>query len=619
MRVPAVLTLACLLGAALPSSAPAQIMSGIRNQPGPRDPTTMALDTNVGSDARPTFRLKVTRVEVSALVVDDTGKPVRDLKAGDFEIFDDGRKQQIESVAAYTYHGGAIPLDTVDSPSDPNAAVALVTNAWSSSSRVIALLLDDLHIDARRTERARQAARYLVANLAPSDLLYVGITSDASRSTTGFIRDRRRALEIIDSMGGLRLPDPTLEMRQTPQTFSDALIQGTSTPGLAASEQQRAMRLQDAYEAIGRIAGAVRDVSGRRKSLIFVTEGSSVGGSITSSGGLAGDTRGTMLDAIAAASVADLAVYPLNPAGLDLPGDRMIEGFTRQVDVGSNDGRRGYGGREIAHDDLSNVITQFLQAKNQLRDLAALTGGVSMVDRNDISSAIEQVLRDASDYYVVAYEPDKEVKGTRVRPLEVRVKRPGLRVFTRKGYMPPPADPGSPRLNADLSPTMRGLIGGAVPVDALPMVVQLFAIGEQKGRTRYAVVTETAGGPLIDGLDGDRIELEQAIVTIDANGKTSNATQKRAELKIGPAQARTVGMLGVRSVWCVDLPPGPHQVRVATVHKQTGRGGSMYVDIVAEAGQPLNPAALVSLAQAPKPTVFVDPEAKKLMDAGQAH
>ena len=153
---------------------------------------------------------------------------------------------------------------------------------------MIGLLIDDLHIDARRTEKARNAARHLIASLAPSDLLYVGLTSTPGIATAGFIRDRRRALEIVETFGGLRLPDPTLEMRQTPQTFSNPLLQGTRTPGLAASEQQRAMRLEDAYEAIGRIANAVREVSGRRKSLVFLTEGSSVGGSITTSGSLSG-------------------------------------------------------------------------------------------------------------------------------------------------------------------------------------------------------------------------------------------------------------------------------------------------------------------------------------------
>lgn len=606
--------LACVL-VCLPLTASAQIMSGMRNQPTSRDIPTMPLDTNVSTDQRPTFRLKVTRVEVSALVVDATGKPVRDLKASEFEVYDAGRKQDIKSFAAYTYNGGSIPLDTVDSPSDLHNATALVTNAWSSSSRVIGLLLDDLHVDARRTEKTRQAARHLVASLAPSDLLYVGLTSTPGLATAGFVRDRRRALEIIDAFAGMRLPDPTLEMRQTPQTFSNPLLQGMRTPGLAASEQQRAMRLEDAYQAIGRIANAVREVGSRRKSLVFITEGSSVGGSITSSASLSGDTTGKMLDALAAASVADLAVYPLNPAGLDLPTDRMIEGFTRQVDTGSENNTRGFGGREVGHEDLTNILTQYMQGKNQLRDLAALTGGVSLIDTNDLPGAVDRVLRDASDYYVLGYEPDREVKGTKVRPLEVRVTRPGVKVYTRKGYMPPPADPERQKVPSSLSPAMRTLLSGIVPVDALPMVVQMIAIGENKGKVRYAVVTETAGGPLVDGIEGDRVGLEQAILSMDIGGKMSNATQKTVELKVGPAQVAMLGQLGVRTIWCIDLPPGAHQIRVATVHQQSGRGGSMYLDVTVEAGKPADATALISLNQSPKPTAFVDPEARKLMAA----
>ncbi len=556
---------AAVLGAA---AAPAQIMSGRRNQPGPRDVPALPLDTNVSSDARPTFRMKVTRVEVSALVVDAAGRPVRDLQAHEVEVYDGGRRQDIKSFIAYTYHGGAIPLDTVDSPNDPNAQAALVTNAWSSSSRVIALLIDDLHIDARRTERTRQIARHLVARLAPSDLLYVGLTSAAASSTGAFTRDRRRAIDIIESFGGLRLPDPTLEMRQTPQTFSHPLLQGVRTPGLAASEQQRAMRLEDAYEAIGRIAMAVRDVGGRRKSLLFLTEGSSVGGAITTAGTVSADTTGALVDAIAAASIADLAVYPLNPAGLDVPTDRLIEGFTRAVEPASENSTRGFGGREIAHEDLTGVLTQFMQSRNQLRDLAVLTGGVSLVDGNDAAEGIARLLRDASDYYVIAYEPDREVKGTKVRPIEVRVTRPGVKVYARKGYMAPPGLPDSTmKVPSRLSPAMRTLLGGALPTDALPMFVQLITLGQHDGKVRYAVVTETAGGPLVDGLDGDRIGIEQAIVSIDADGRIANATQKKAELKVGPAQVQALGALGLRTIWCIELAPGTHQVRVATVHQ----------------------------------------------------
>ncbi len=590
----------------VPHVVSAQILSGLRNRPSPREIPTIPLDTNVSSGQRPTFRLKVTRVEVSALVVDANGRPVRDLGAGDFEILDDGRPQTIQSFAAYTYHGGAIPLDTIASSTDPEAATALVTNAWSSSSRVIGLLIDDLHIDARNAERARQAANHLIARLSPSDLLFVGLTSTPAVSTVGFVRDRRRAVEIVKSFGGLRLPDPTIEMRQSPQVFNDSALEAYMTPGLAASEQQRSMRLQNAYDAIGRIAHAVRGVTGRRKSLIFLTEGSSIGASTAAAGALTGDTAAAMVNALAAASVADLAVYPMSPVGLDLPTDRLIEGFTRQVD-GT--------GRDILYEDLGSVITQYMQSKNQLRDLASLTGGVSLIDHNDLALAVGRVLSDASDYYVLAYEPDKEVKGGRIRPITVRVTRPGVTVHSRRGYMPPPVDPERTPAPSGLSPEMRTLLTGVLPADALPMVVQMFPIDEHGGKVRYAVVSEMAGGPLVAGLDGDRVGIEQAILSVDAKGRIANATQKNAELKIGPAQVATLGQLGVRSIWTIDLAPGSHQVRLATVHRQSGRGGSMYLDVAVEAGRPLATEALRALAATPRPTAFIDPQVKALMGA----
>ena len=77
-----------------------------------------------------------------------------------------------------------------------------------------------------------------------------------------------------------------------------------------------------------------------------------------------------------------------------------------------------------------------------------------------------------------------------------------------------------------------------------------------------------------------------------------------------------LGQLGVRSIWCIDLPPGAHQLRLATVHEQSGRGGSMYLDVNVETGRSADPSALLAINQAPKPTAFIDPEAKKLLAGG---
>lgn len=598
----ALMVVSCLLGA-VPFTASAQIVSGRMNEGGVRsgmgrfNVPPIPLDTNVGSRG-PTFRASVTRVEVSALVVDAQGKPVRDLRAEDFEVLDGGRKQRVASFTPYSRAARAIPLDELPD----GDSLALATNAWVADSRIIALLIDDLHIDARHAERARTAARRLIDALAPSDLLFVGLTSTPSISTGAFTRDRRRAREIVDGFGGLRLLNAIPEMRQ-------GYLNGPSATGLAGSDHQRAQRLADAYAAVQRIAMAARPATGRRKTLVLLTEGSPVGAGQTASTNLTVETTSAMLDAVAAATAADMAIYPLGPAGLDLPTDRMTEGFTRAVDADNPH-------REIAHEDLRQLIAEFLQAKNQLRDLAALTGGVSLVDRNDVGGAITRVLDDASDYYLLSYEPDKAVKGTKVRPIEVRVKRPGLRVLSRRGYLAPPAGPESEPGQASLSPAMRALLTGVVPDDGLPMTVQAFPVAAQEGRTRFAVVVETAGGPLVAALEKGLLPLEQAVTSVDAEGRLGTVVQKAGTLKVGDALAQSIGARGLRSLWVMDLPPGTHQVRVGTVHPVTGRAGSMYVDLVVDAAQPLETASLAAVAENPMPTAFIAPEIAALLPGG---
>src|SRR4026208_239654 len=125
---------------------------------------------------RPVFRAAVTRVEVSALVLDGNGAPVRGLTVADFEVRENGVPQVVRSFVPFTYEPGAIVLpDPVLERNDRSAPPPSLpaSNYYSSASRVFALILDDLHVDARRTQAARAAARRLVEQLTPADLLFV--------------------------------------------------------------------------------------------------------------------------------------------------------------------------------------------------------------------------------------------------------------------------------------------------------------------------------------------------------------------------------------------------------------------------------------------------------------
>ena len=112
-----------------------------------------------------------------------------------------------------------------------------VSNYYASASRVFALILDDLHVDARRTQVARAAARRLVEQLTPSDLLFVVMTS-SSESTGYFTRDRRQAVEMIERFTGQRLPNQTMGRRDFPARISNrnaSITTSGSAPRFATS------------------------------------------------------------------------------------------------------------------------------------------------------------------------------------------------------------------------------------------------------------------------------------------------------------------------------------------------------------------------------------------------
>lgn len=83
------------------------------------------------------FKSSVEQVAVAALVRDSRGKLVHDLKASDFELFDDGHRR-------------------------------VLTNVWSEPSPAsIAILMDASGSMASKLARAREAANTLVAGLQP--------------------------------------------------------------------------------------------------------------------------------------------------------------------------------------------------------------------------------------------------------------------------------------------------------------------------------------------------------------------------------------------------------------------------------------------------------------------
>lgn len=543
---------------------------------------------------QPMFRAEVTRVEVSALVLDRNGKPVRGLTAGDFEVLENGEPQVVRSFTPFTYEPDLLVLpDPVlaGAGADAPPATAPASNYYTSASRVFALILDDLHVDVRRTQVARAAARRLVEQLSPSDLLFV-VTTSSSESTGYFTRDRRHALRMIDGFMGQRLLNQTVARRQE--------APGGVQHDDSAGRYDHYLRLTG---TIRDVSLALRDVNGRRKTVVLLSEGSSFGAGMENMAvrmpqatdrtrvNASSGTLRLMNETLAAAAAGNVAIYPLSPVGL---GNE------------ENDLMRGFGA--VDQNALMAVLTEAQQAKEMMRDLAALTGGVSLVDTNDPLAGIDRAVQDASSHYVLTYEPESPAKGDEYRTIEVKVRRPGVRVLARRGYRAPGVRPPPPmKVPGSLPPQLRTLLAGVMPDDGLPMRVQAVPVSRTGKRTTVAVVVEV-NGTLLGGDPADgALRVEQGLVTVNGTGKADNGLRRTFDLTLTPLQKEVLAGTGLRSVWAVDLPKGVHQLRVASVDATTGRGGSVYLDVDVSGDTELPPDALVaSRFLSMMPTAFAD-------------
>ena len=168
------------------------------------------------------------------------------------------------------------------------------------------------------------------------------------------------------------------------------------------------------------------------------------------------DTR----DAIAAASKANVNFYTIDPRGLHSMGDETME-------LGGFPADPGY-----------NINPQALQeerrlAVDSLKVLAEQTGGFAAVESNDYSNAYDRIVRENSSYYVLGYYPPSNKRDGKFHKIDVKLKRPGLKVIARKGYAAPKgkSEVATVDPTAGTSTALKDLLNSPLQVPGLTLSV----------------------------------------------------------------------------------------------------------------------------------------------------
>ena len=195
---------------------------------------------------------------------------------------------------------------------------------------------------------------------------------------------------------------------------------------------------------------------------------------------------------------------------------------------------------------------------------------------NDIPGALARIASENSTYYLLGYQTDARRSPGRFRKIEVRVKRPGLQVRARRGYIPPDpkalAKAREAEAKAGTSPALRAALNNPLPIGDVPL--RVFAApfkGAGKNASVVLAIEIDGGGLKFEERDGRFNEkVEVSVVAVDYQGNVRGSDRQTLDLKLRPETHQIVaGNGGVRLLSRLDLPPSRYQIRVG-VHESVG-------------------------------------------------
>lgn len=436
----------------------------------------------------PVFSAGVELVRLDVRVTDDLGRPIRDLRADEVQVVEDGRTRPV------------VLFQHIEEPTEPLAEVVsrtvsgeVSTNQGAARGHLYVLLFDQLHISPGNEQRARVAAQQFVrTRLRRGDrvALYalpgpgpqIGFTADGARIAAELEKVRGIAepqtFGAIGSMSVHEAFDIVRGNELTLQRVADRLLKEaaptdvgqrrTNDPnGISFNElvRENADRIADLSDGDARrvlamisdVLTPLRAIEGR-KTVILVSEGFE---------GARLDRE--IQDVAAAAAEAYGVVYALD--------------INRRVADAAADAPIGGDQAAAIHDRTAPLGT-----------LAAETGGSLVIDASERASDVLATLADQSqDYYLIGFAPASASQKDRsaYRPVTVRVTRSGARVSTRTGFVL--TDPAA---KLDSRQAVERALTAPFPQQALPVQYTTYVLRGQASGLERVILSLSAGLPI---------------------------------------------------------------------------------------------------------------------------
>ncbi len=390
------------------------------------------------------IRINTDLIQTNITVLDKNRRFVDGLKAEQFELRVDGKSVPI------TFFDRVVSATANENPQtqiNPQTLSVASGNPSLLRERKVIFFVDDLHLSLDSLTRTRSAIRHFIDDeMMPRDNVLIVSASgrigflqqftdnkavlqaalDRIKPSPNTVRDTEQP-PMPESIA-LRIVNGDLEAAQY---YVEKIFEGFSVKNVASMNQRGALEM--VRNRANFIAGGLVSVSEvslgslesllqttnqipGRKLIFFASDGFYLG---SKNSGMVDNTR--LQSVVNSATRSGSVIYTIDARGLfsftpDATGERP----------GDQKGRLQRG--QIAEEQLS---------QDALFSLAEQTGGQFLKNQNYFDKWIDRTLDENSNYYVLAWTPEKEIPtDKKFRRIEVAVVgRPELTVRLPRGYL----------------------------------------------------------------------------------------------------------------------------------------------------------------------------------------
>ncbi len=516
------------------------------------------------------FAVTTQLVTLNLTVRDKDGKTVPGLKASDFALTEDGKKQ---TIAIFEYQVlDDTPVEAIEKPAAPaeTPAAAPAANAAAPPAtapapspptrpgeikykdrRLLVLYFDMTSMSLLDQHRAQdEALKFIRSAMTAADTVAVMSFTNRLNLLQDFTADHALLAKAVNS---LIVGEGSDLAATTPDAdTSGAAYTADDTEFNIFNGDRKLVALQSAIKGLGRLP--------EKKGLLYFSSG------FTKSGM---DNEAQMRATINAAVRYNVALFPVDARGLTALSP-------------AGDATKGPGGAASALGGAGIAAVNQLRASQEtLHAMAADTGGREFINSNELSAGIVQAQKEISNYYIVGYYSTNEALDGQYRRIRVDMPRDrSAKLDYRAGYFASKEFGQFTASDRERQLQEALLLGDPMTDLSLRLELNYFRLAQD----RYFVPLEAKiPGSEIElarrgGADSARLDFVGQVA--DSKNKVMRSFRDNLEIKLKGLAVSDLAKKNLAYDTGFELPPGTYTVKFLTRENVTGKMGTFETKLV---------------------------------------